>query len=506
MRERVRSLLLLLLLGALLLEGLSLLRAPLIEALHRAYPAVGVTIGGDVVYYDGYERERPYGRTEIVRELDTARNPDALLAKGAAGALAGLAFTGTGARGSDLDFDYARFLRAYARSRVPRSVPLTPIEQLVRETLGSIEATRRLSHDHSWSKMPVVWRVENDRLVCREVATRRVLAGLGPDGYATGEKADAGERFGPIAAGPLSTRKAADRWEWVFLDWDNRRILAVSMPGEQAAEGSLAAESTEPVALKLEVRPLHALAGAAPTDRMPFCAITGGRALAFLGDGSVIAEIELEPGEQVLSTTGGLLVRADVTPDYFGGLPSSRLNGFGIETAFFLTHPADQRRRLRSYWPGQPEVVRDIFLTPTRPSEVFLANLAAAPALLRPLPLVLASAVSPLGTGRWWWRDPWLAGGSYVGWLLASLAFAAFLAWRARRAARERCATVREVRFWTTAVFLLGPLGFLWMKLVLPRVPVEAVGGAWRAVHLDASPSTAAPWPDPKPLGIEVFS
>ena len=100
---------------------------------------------------------------------------------------------------------------------------------------------------------------------------------------------------------------------------------------------------------------------------------------------------------------------------------------------------------------------------------------------------------------------PLARGRDYPGWLVASLALAAFCAWRARRAARERCATLREVRFWTATIFLLGPVGLLWMRFVLPRVPAEAVGKARRAVDLDASPSTGEPWPEPARDGVEVF-
>jgi hypothetical protein len=157
---------------------------------------------------------------------------------------------------------------------------------------------------------------------------------------------------------------------------------------------------------------------------------------------------------------------------------------------------------------GQPPVAHESTLEPTRASEWIPANLAASLAVVRPLPLAALSAASALTENwhDWWWRDPWLAGGSYIGWLALSLALAALCAWRARRAARERCATTRGVLFWTAAVFLLGPLGLLWMRFVLPRVPVEAVGGARRAVNLDASPSTSTPWPEPKPQGIEVFA
>ena len=60
--------------------------------------------------------------------------------------------------------------------------------------------------------------------------------------------------------------------------------------------------------------------------------------------------------------------------------------------------------------------------------------------------------------------------------------------------------------YWTAAVFLLGPFGLVWMRLVLGREAIERIGGARRAVDLEASPATADPWPEPLPTGTEVHA
>jgi hypothetical protein len=362
---------------------------------------------------------------------------------------------------------------------------------------------------------PIEWKVEEGRLVCRETASGRVVAGLGPDGYARGEHADEGERFGRIAVGPIrmptGASTAAD-WVPLFLfDRDARKIHVISVAKE---EGTLPSDSVEPVALTIETRPLHPFQ-AAETEiaTWPYASIVDRHVLVFLEDGSVVVDFEIEPNEGAAWVSNALVVHSEGQPGMYVMTAERRRPPFpaavGLQTGLHPCAAGTERRRLRLFRPGQPDVVHDVVLTPTRPAEVALANLTAAFALLRPPPLAVASALSPLATSRqepwWWWRDVWLAGGSYPGWLVASLALAAFCGWRARRAARERCATIREVRFWTAAVFLLGPLGLLWMRFVLPRVPVESVGGARRAVNLDASPSTGAPWPDPEPQGIEVF-
>ncbi len=520
MRSRVRSLLLLLLLGAILLETLALVRPLLFRAVHRAYPQVGLGEDGRVLYYDAHIERGPDGETRAVYSLDESRNDAETLRLGSAEAMARLSFHGPGLGGAG-SFDFDRplsFMAELRRAPGDRFVPYPPLDSSVKGTLNAVERRRRLLPDEERlasgerKPPPIEWRVEENRLVCRETASGRAVAGLGPDGYARGERADEGERFGQIALGPFfATTRAftrADQVPLFLFDRDARKIHVISVK----EEASVPSDSVEPVALAIETRPLHPFQpGKGETATWPYASVVDRHVLVFFEDGSVIADIEMEPNERAATILNALAVRSEADGGYYISFSERRRRqsnaAVGMQTALYPQPPDGERRRLRLFRPGQPAIVHDVVLAPTRAGEVFLANLTASLALLRPPPLVVASALSPLpSVRRWWWREPWLAGGSYPGWLVLSLALAAFLAWRARRAARERCATVRAVRFWTAAVFLLGPLGFLWMRLVLPRVPVESVGGARRAVNLDASPATSEPWPDPEPQGIEVFS
>ncbi len=519
MRRRIRSLLLLILLGTVLLEALALVRTPLLQAVHRAYPFVALDEDARVLYYDTRLERGASGEARLVRVLDETRNAPGTVGVGSAETLPPLPFGNPGVWfGTRIDFDRPRFLRDLYRGE-ERFVPYTALESLARNTLNAVERRRRGLPDEvvleSGERLrpPIEWQVEENRLVCRETASGRAVAGLGPNGYARGEHSNEGERFGRIAVGPIRTEPgvsmAADRIPPLLLDRDARTIHGISVAKE---EGSIPADSVEPVALTIDTRPLHPAAADAVTATRPYASIVGRHVLVFLEDGSVIADFEMEPNEEAGSFSNALVVQLEGSPGMYVTTGERRrppTAAVGLQTALLPAAPGTARRRLRLFRPGHTHVVHDIALTPTRATEVALANLTAAFALLRPPPLAIASALSPLPADRretWWWRDPWLAGGRYAGWLVASLALAGFCAWRGRRAARERCATVREVRLWTAAVFLLGPVGLLWMRFVLPRVPVEAVGGARRAVNLDASPSTSAPWPEPKPLGIEVFS
>jgi hypothetical protein len=335
-----------------------------------------------------------------------------------------------------------------------------------------------------------------------------VIAGFGPDGLSRGEQADRGSRFGPAVATFRGFPVGSDPSPLVLLDPDARQILLLTLRRDPVGPDSL-----EPGALDVESRPLRPYEAAGTTaEVLPHVALLERRAIVFLSDGSVFGEVDLAPGERVSSLEGAdLVLSTGFVGRFFAPsrpLPTRDV-AVGMGSVLFPAHPDTVRLRLRLFRPGREAIERDVTLEPVRASEVLLANLAAAFAVLRPPPLAILSALSPLPSGPdelWWWRDPWLSGGRYPGWLVATLALAALLAWRARRDARERCATLLEVRFWTVAVLLLGPLGLLWMRLVLPRVPVEPVGQGRRAVNLESSPSASAPWPEPAREGIEVFA
>lgn len=518
MRSRIRSFLLLLLLGTILIEALALFQVPLCRAMHRAYPQVGLDEDGWALYWDVNSEVGPDGEMRRVRVLDDSRNAPEVLDLGSTEALARLRFESPGLWPvPNLELDRPRFLREL-RAVEDRFVPYSPLEMVAKSALNAVERRRRGLPDQVWlesgerKKPPIEWNVEENRLVCRETASARIVASFGPDGYVRGENADEGRCFGRISAGPIRMTTGASTpadWGPLFLfDREARVIYVITIAKE---EGSLPSDSVDPATVAVETRPLHPFqASEVEIATWPCASFADRHVLVFLEDGSVIADFEMEPNERGPWVSGAMVIRSEGHPGRFvmGSQHGRPSNGTVAMQTALDPQPFDgERRRLRLLRPGHPEIVRDAVLTPTRAGEVFLANLTASLALLRPPPLNVASSLSPLPKGQhWWWRDPWLAAGSYPGWLVASLAIAAFCAWRARRAARERCATTAAVRFWTAAVFLLGPLGLLWMRLVLPRVPVESVGGAQRAVNLDASPSSSAPWPDPEPLGIEVIS
>jgi hypothetical protein len=539
-RRIVRSLLLLGLVGALCLEGIVWLRVPLTDLVHRAYPRTAISRDGDVVYYD-HEPVRDNGQTadtfHIFHFLDERRG---LLETRREPVLDNVALTGhvwwSRAARKRFDFDQPRFfIDAWLRRDFPRmSVGTGPLESLAsafnqqertRRKLGPEPGNEVIVFDSvsgpGWGvelprRPPIVWEVEAGRLVCREISSGRVLAGVGPDGFVAGESGGAarfGELLGyrsgdillPATTSPLAVAPRS-RSTWSMIDMDSRRLVVLMA----ATDTNVAADSPEPLKIDVEMHSLHPWAGGDDKARKVTASLAriDGEHVLLFDDGAVFARFSLEPDERVVGMTGARpLVEVSGSTYWQPDCPLERLQ-VGVETKLGLAAPGTERRRFRLFRPGQAPVERDVTLTPSRASEILPATLAASLALLRPFGLNAASAASALPErwDDWWWRDPWLADGRQAGWLSLSLALAAFCAWRARRAARERCATVREVQFWTTAVLLLGPVGLLWMRFVLPRVPVEAVGGARRAVNLDASPSTAAPWPEPKPLGIEVLS
>jgi hypothetical protein len=519
-RRIVRHALLLALLGALGVEGIAWVRVPLAEFVHLAYPRVALLDDGAIVNYD-QEESSTNGQTVVTTYyLDEDRHVIGTVGRGKV-ALVGQRWR-SAARVRAFTFVHPGFL---LRTRIGSAlrefdlaVPVGPLDALardlnVRETerrrpigLGG-NAGREARLVYPPPNLKLEWGAAAGRLVCREVASGRVLAGLGPDGFVRGDRGAEGERFGDLAGCAVTSKGGAA--EYVMLESDTRRLAVVGVP-----EGKFAPpDSIETLDLAVEMRPLRPLDASDDGTReaIAWIALLDNEHVLFFGDGAVFGRFALGPDEWIhgASKVRPLnVVRGSWDwEDDVRKQPTSRMV-VGVEAFEGPVPPDMERRRLRLFRPGQEPIEHDVTLEPARASEYLPANVAASLALLRPFPLSIASAASelPARWHGWWWRDPWLAGGRYQGWLVASLALAAFCGWRARRAARQRCATVREVRFWTAAVFLLGPVGLLWMRFVLPRVPVEAVGQARRAVNLDSSPSTDAPWPDPKPLGIEVFS
>jgi len=478
----VRRILLLALLGALLLEALAWLRLPLLELLDVVYPRVGLSRDGEVIWYDVDEFVR--------RRLDADRNVIATWRRGDPpprplewAPLFRVSRFSPRAHA----FDKPRF---YDESGIWDRTPL----ELVAWSLNQAEqdprrAVGRMTH----------WRAENGRLVCRRTIDPRgpVVSSIGPDGF---HRDDRAAPFGKVErVGSSLLSRPGPRSE--LLLESGTRLVQIALEAEAEREDV-------PATYTVTVRPLRPATVEDREERL-YAGVVDGALLAFTGNGEVVVRHPLAPEESIRGIGGAsffgefprgiTLVQLEPVP-----LSEARVT---LETAAGAVHPAERHSRLYLFRPGQAPVVQEVTLVPTRASEVVVANAAAALALLRPPLLNLASAVSapPAEPEAWWWRNPMLAGGRDLGWLLASLALAVACALRARRNARERCATGRAVSFWTAAAALLGPLGLLWMRLVLPRVPVEAVGAGRRAVNLERAPAAAEPWPAPAPLATDVF-
>ena len=151
-------------------------------------------------------------------------------------------------------------------------------------------------------------------------------------------------------------------------------------------------------------------------------------------------------------------------------------------------------------------VVTDVRRRPHTAAERTWERAFGVLSCFRPPALNAASFASPPPRTRGdliarWLRSGFVAGGRHAGWLLASLLVGGLCAGLAARRARTRCASRGAVRAWAAAAFLLGPLGLLWMRLVVPaRAVRETLEGHRRAVDLPG------PWPEPSATGWEVWT
>jgi len=141
-------------------------------------------------------------------------------------------------------------------------------------------------------------------------------------------------------------------------------------------------------------------------------------------------------------------------------------------------------------------------LRPTKSEQTFLvAAMGITTVFGSPLANALAALSDPIEDeveyARRIVRDPIFAGGEALGWLSLSLLLSALAAAWAHREASRRCVSSAAAWSWTLAVFLLGPVGALWMRLSIPWVAIEN----GRAVNLD--PEYPA---EPIRIGTEVFA
>ena len=71
---------------------------------------------------------------------------------------------------------------------------------------------------------------------------------------------------------------------------------------------------------------------------------------------------------------------------------------------------------------------------------------------------------------------------------------------------RLRCPTRAAQHFWTVVALVLGPLGLVWMRVVVGKTYIAEVGAGERAVNLEETPSNTTPWPEPHATGTEVMA
>ena len=473
-RSALRAACLLLLGGVVLFEGLGFLRFLATGLVQDTYPWLSVTVDGEIWFRNKPSRRQRIAGTSYMRLFGSyyrvGRGGDASV---------GPVFPG---------------VRLPHPARAPweerRHYEWTWHRSLER-VLNNLEERRRQAN-----LAPVAWEYEDGRFLCRERGARDVLAGFGPDGYLLGPQSEVGARF----------PKPRQVLYWpgsVYHFVADRHLVRLVIPDMDRIPG----KSRDPIRVAISTISLETPAkNAWPEDLGEAqLVVTNDEMLWVARAGDILVRVAWSPDEENLRGWSALAKDMKKKKYYLPG-PVSAL---AIFSDVQPVHPARCTARVRVFRPDHPMLRRDIEVRPESTAEYAAATLRGTVALPLPFPVALASFFS--AQPRTWddlysWsvRDPLFAGGTSIGWLLVSLVLACACAWWARKQARMRCATEQAVRFWMVAVFLLGPLGLVWMRFIVGGEAIEPVGGARRAVDLDASPATAEPWPEPLPTGTEV--
>lgn len=491
LRGIIRAALLLTLVLALTLEAALWLRAVGISWLQIAYPSVGVDADDSPVYWrqffrqsrgevKGYvwffDQDRNVTERFDYRHLDRSAFPE-LPRLSASPRVIGRA-------GPWERFEDPEFVLSSTRGEF-WDRPELRWSNHVRSSLNSMQNGR------------LHWTFEAGRFTCRAWLEGAPVATFGPD---SGE-------FGRLE-GLYVHHRGEEPARIRHLLFDPDEFVLHDIRIERAPDPE------QPSRVSIETVPVREAEGVAGDERLVMGLIrTDTERLLVDEKGRILARAPRVEGESVVCDypsridlmDGHRVARWATMPE---SVPLERVTA-AVATLPKPVDPLVVRHRFRIVRVGQPEKVVETRLEPITTLERLLAGLALAPEVARPFPLAVVSSLSaPPDTweecNAWWLRTPSLADGARPG-LLALIAIVSVaVAWLAYRWGRVRCATVRQARLWAVAVFLVGPLGLLWMRLVLPRVRVDSVGGARRAVNLDAAPSTEAPWPAPVSTGVEV--
>ncbi|MHC4816885.1 MAG: hypothetical protein ACYTF8_02320 [Planctomycetota bacterium] len=480
-RTRLRAALLLVVIGFVTLETTTWLRLGAMELQMDAYPYLSVKSSGELILWDRRGLE--------VQEYDTERN---LVNRWhASNRPPNVQWLTVGVGpwyGPDL-FEGPKWL----------------FDRRLRWSAWTRSIEWRLNREQE--SFLLRWSLGDGRFLCRD-RDGNVVAGFGPDGYVRGSRAAEGRGFDV----GRPNRYGEFPWVWRgkgvfhYLDPSSGSVAVFELPEKGAPP-------EEPLEIQVTVRPLDAPAKTElPLDSVPFRRLVMGSQVVWMDHrGDVVLRVDLEAEERYI--TSWPLVRWEVVKMEADGprREPREILASAIVTRLGPVHPVKEQLRVRVLRPGEAMVVHDVAITPETMGEHLCLALQGVTGLIRPLPLALASffAAPPQDWDElhsWFWIDPFFTGATSGVWLFLSVVVAAACGWLGRRQARLRCATDRAVRFWTVAGALLGPMGLVWMWLVVGRVRVEPVGTGRRAVNLERSPEVAEPWPEPLPTGTEVHA
>ena len=341
-----------------------------------------------------------------------------------------------------------------------------------------------------WPQPVVVWRFEGGRFQARRLFGGPILATLGPDGLLSGEPAADAARVSSGDAEFVSGQAGA-----IVLDHGRGTVVIVSRPPPSSRDP---VRQADPLPMRVAEVPLRPAGG----ERARFAGspnlwfadahayVRVGRDLVVLAQDRVLARFPLREDERDVARAWHADVVATVLAPVGAPEPRVRLRTIAADGTV-----------------GEPQDVRVPAIGAAAHAAVIAAGL---PSVLRP-PLLNALSFAGPEVRDWrdffdrWFRDGVVAGGHGAGWLAASIALGALCGLLARRQAKLRAP--QAVAFWTAAVAASGPIGLLWMGLVVPRAHIAACAcGRRRAVHVERCPPCSAAWAAPVPTGVEILA
>lgn len=364
------------------------------------------------------------------------------------------------------------------------------------------------------------WSFDDGRFVCRDTKDGdSVVAGFGPDGWRAGPDGARGERFvreriEPALAIPKYGGGALQA-PFVLVDADRRAVHFVSLdftpPDKNQVVRFVADPAKEPLQLTVKTVAVSGPDGEAPAPVPSVARQEWPQFNEFVWRNGArgVVGVPVRAGSEIVGVSeNGIVRRAAVDAEE----AEFRTNGSErvLVSALPPVNGTSPRMRMRVWKDDGTWLFAEISVPPiTATSKCGLA-LDGFATMLRPPVLNAASFAGP-AVRDWddaftrWTSDPLVAGGWGGGWFAASLAVAALCAWLAWRHASVR--RPERALAWTIAAAALGPAGYVWMRVMVPKSHAERCAcGRMRGVGVSKCAACAAAWPSPVATGIEVFA